>query len=182
MHATSRSYYPAAALPQPRFGHLPRSLATTEGIIVYFLFLQVLRCFSSPGSPHRLAVIPAYCAGGLSHSEIRGSRVICTLPRLIAAYHVLRRLCEPRHPPYALSYFLRKTLKETKRIYLFLSQVFAHTFSCQVKYKSHDLISIIELMFYFTVLLVSICQRTLGQPIMHDASPCPSWRITDSNR
>ena len=30
---------------------LPRSLATTGGIIVYFLFLWVLRCFSSPGSP-----------------------------------------------------------------------------------------------------------------------------------
>ena len=29
---------------------LPRSLATTGGIIVYFLFLGVLRCFSSPGS------------------------------------------------------------------------------------------------------------------------------------
>ena len=28
---------------------LPRSLATTGGIIVYFLFLRVLRCFSSPG-------------------------------------------------------------------------------------------------------------------------------------
>ena len=42
---------------------------------------------------------------GLSHSEIRGSRVICTYPRLIAAYHVLHRLNEPRHPPYALSYF-----------------------------------------------------------------------------
>src|SRR3712207_3979351 len=27
----------------------PRSLATTGGIIVYFLFLGVLRCFSSPG-------------------------------------------------------------------------------------------------------------------------------------
>ena len=26
---------------------LPRSLATTGGIIIYFLFLQVLRCFSS---------------------------------------------------------------------------------------------------------------------------------------
>ena len=26
---------------------LPRSLATTGGIIVYFLFLEVLRCFSS---------------------------------------------------------------------------------------------------------------------------------------
>ena len=29
---------------------LPRSLATTRGIIVYFLFLEVLRCFSSLGS------------------------------------------------------------------------------------------------------------------------------------
>src|SRR6201746_2634490 len=28
---------------------LPRSLATTYGIIGYFLFLGVLRCFSSPG-------------------------------------------------------------------------------------------------------------------------------------
>ena len=42
----------------------------------------------------------------LSHSEIPGSRVICTYPGLIAAYHVLHRLCEPRHPPCALSYFL----------------------------------------------------------------------------
>ena len=42
----------------------------------------------------------------LSHSEISGSKVICTYPKLIAAYHVLHRLREPRHPPYALSYFL----------------------------------------------------------------------------
>ena len=28
---------------------LPVSLATTPGIVVYFLFLGVLRCFSSPG-------------------------------------------------------------------------------------------------------------------------------------
>ena len=43
---------------------------------------------------------------GLSHSEIPGSMVICTYPELIAAYHVLPRLHEPRHPPCALSYFL----------------------------------------------------------------------------
>ena len=43
---------------------------------------------------------------GLSHSEIPGSKVICTYPRLIAAYHVLHRLCEPRHPPCALFYFV----------------------------------------------------------------------------
>ena len=42
---------------------------------------------------------------GLSHSDIRGSKVICTSPQLFAAYHVLHRLQEPRHPPYALSYF-----------------------------------------------------------------------------
>ena len=43
---------------------------------------------------------------GLSHSEISGSKIICIYPELIAAYHVLHRLQEPRHPPYALSYFL----------------------------------------------------------------------------
>ena len=30
----------------------PLSLATTRGIVIYFLFLRVIRCFSSPGSPH----------------------------------------------------------------------------------------------------------------------------------
>ena len=35
---------------------LPRSLATTRGIIVYFLFLQVLRCFSSLRLPLYLSI------------------------------------------------------------------------------------------------------------------------------
>ena len=47
---------------------------------------------------------------GLSHSEIFGSKVICTFPKLIAAYHVLHRLREPRHPPCALAYFLSNVL------------------------------------------------------------------------
>ena len=42
---------------------------------------------------------------GLSHSEIPGSKDICSYPRLIAAYHVLHRLREPRHPPDALTFF-----------------------------------------------------------------------------
>ncbi len=42
---------------------------------------------------------------GLPHSETCGSKVICTSPQLIAAYRVLLRLREPRHPPFALSYF-----------------------------------------------------------------------------
>ena len=72
----------------------------------YFLFLRVLRCFSSPRSPSALGGMTGLQPAGLSHSEIRGSKVICTSPRLVAAYHVLHRLQEPRHPPYALSYLL----------------------------------------------------------------------------
>src|SRR5260370_10966174 len=32
-----------------------------------------------------------------------GSQLVCSSPRLIAAYHVLRRLPVPRHPPCALT-------------------------------------------------------------------------------
>ncbi len=71
----------------------------------YFLFLRVLRCFSSPRSPPAISRMSPLQGDGLSHSEIRGSKVICTYPRLIAAYHVLHRLREPRHPPCALTCF-----------------------------------------------------------------------------
>ena len=37
------------------------------------------------------------------HSEIPGSKLICSSPRLIAACHVLHRLSAPRHPPCTLS-------------------------------------------------------------------------------
>ena len=43
-----------------------------------------------------------YCSAGFPHSEISGSTVICTSPKLIAAYHVLHRLLMPRHSPCAL--------------------------------------------------------------------------------
>ena len=40
---------------------------------------------------------------GFPHSDIHGSRDICSSPWLFAAYHVLHRLLVPRHPPCALS-------------------------------------------------------------------------------
>ena len=43
-------------------------------------------------------VLPA----GFPHSDIHGSKVICTSPWLFAAYHVFLRLLVPRHPPCAL--------------------------------------------------------------------------------
>ena len=36
------------------------------------------------------------------NSDIRGSKLICSSPRLFAACHVLLRLLMPRHSPYAL--------------------------------------------------------------------------------
>ena len=41
---------------------------------------------------------------GFPHSEIPGSKLACSSPRLIAACHVLHRRHVPRHPPCALSY------------------------------------------------------------------------------
>ena len=85
---------------------VPRSLATTGGIIHLFSLPAGTKMFQFPA----LALLPrvrvtVLQTARLSHSEIFGSRVICTYPKLIAAYHVLHRLREPRHPPYALSYF-----------------------------------------------------------------------------
>ena len=42
------------------------------------------------------------CSSGFPHSEISGSKDICSSPKLFAAYHVFHRLLVPRHPPYAL--------------------------------------------------------------------------------
>ena len=36
------------------------------------------------------------------HSEISGSMLICSSPKLFAAYHVFHRLPVPRHSPCAL--------------------------------------------------------------------------------
>ena len=67
-----------------------------------FLFLQVLRCFSSL----RLPPFGYSLRSGLPHSEIFGSWTACVYPKLIAACHVLHRLQMPRHPPYTLLFFL----------------------------------------------------------------------------
>ena len=47
------SYYPGRASPHGRFGLVPVRSPLLGESLIYFLFLRVLRCFSSPGSPHR---------------------------------------------------------------------------------------------------------------------------------
>ena len=47
----------------------------------------------------------------LPHSEISGSKVVCTSPKLIAAYHVFHRLLAPRHSLYALNNLISHSLE-----------------------------------------------------------------------
>ena len=114
--------------PKPsRFGLFRfRSPLLTESLIC-FLFLRVLRWFTSPG-----LLLPAYefsrgssdlTRKGLPHSEIPGSKPVCGSPRLIAACHVLHRFSAPRHPPSTLSSLTIKYLRRES----FLSIVFYPT-------------------------------------------------------
>ena len=101
----SWSYNPVVAVTTMVWA-LPCSLATTYGIILIFsssgyLDVSVLRVCS-------LCSVTSLQLAGLPHSEISGSLRMCQSPELIAAYHVFPRLWEPRHPPYALSNFLKK--------------------------------------------------------------------------
>ena len=72
-----------------------------------FLFLRLLRCFSSPRLPHR----PMYSVYDVTVLTVTGfpiqkspdQSLFSSSPKLIAAFHVFHRLLTPRHPPFALS-------------------------------------------------------------------------------
>ena len=71
----------------------------------YFLFLSLLRCFSSGGW---LLLCSRWYIFNIPGCPIRKSSditLVCSSPKLIAAYHVLHRLSDPRHPPCALICF-----------------------------------------------------------------------------
>ena len=78
-----------------------------SGNRICFLFLRVLRCFSS-----RVCLLISYefrygyhsiTSGGFPHSEISGSKLAYSSPKHIGVRPVLHRLLVPRHPPCALS-------------------------------------------------------------------------------
>lgn len=92
--------------------------------------------------------LPEVSSGGFPHSDISGSKLACSSPKLFAAYHVLHRLIVPRHPSCALSSLTTKktfapgTLSHsglslllflsTKKLFLFLQILFQDTFfDCQ---------------------------------------------------
>ena len=83
----------------------PLSLATTRGISFDFSSSPYLDV-SVQGVPHAQLLIHCTFHGSspwvFPHSDICGSKLICSSPQLFAACHVLRRLPMPRHSPYAL--------------------------------------------------------------------------------
>ena len=92
---------------------LPRSLAATCGIDLSFSSSGYLDVSVHRVPLHALwigAWMTGVCPAGFPHSEIHGSRDICSSPWLFAAYHVLRRLLMPRHSPYALSSLISRHL------------------------------------------------------------------------
>ena len=100
-------------------GPLPRGARTTVWALPISLAATLEIEFSFFSSPYLdvsvQEVPPAYlwiqyavhevCSCGFPHSEISGSKDMCSSPKLIAAYHVFHRLSVPRHPPYALCSF-----------------------------------------------------------------------------
>ena len=152
-----RSYNPARAGTRAVWA-VPRSLATTGGITFCFLFLRVLRCFSSPRSPPPNS-------GGCP----RCTRTGCPIQepvdlRPLASPHGFSQLAAPfiaflshRHPPCALSCFLPCITcgpVRTRRAYLRLSRVICLFFS----------------------FVVPVCQS----PTSPDRGA--RWRISESNR
>jgi hypothetical protein len=91
----------------PRFGLFRVRSPLLAESLTCFLVLQVLRWFTSLSCLRSAYGFSrgflAMTREGFPHSDIPGSKLVCSSPRLIAACHVLRRLLAPRHPPYALS-------------------------------------------------------------------------------
>ena len=103
--AMARSYNPCDALLQRRFGLLPgRSPLLGESFLFSFPAGTKMFQFPALASSQTYAMMTGKACRVVPFGYPR-VKVICTSPRLFAAYRVLHRLREPRHPPCALSLF-----------------------------------------------------------------------------
>ena len=106
---TSNLPYRGPTTPRNKFRGLAcsRFARHYSGNRFLFLFLRILRCFTSPRLAFRNYLFapeyPGIPQDGLPHSETHGSKRACRSPWLIATYCVLHRRLVPRHSPAALS-------------------------------------------------------------------------------
>ena len=125
------SYYPAHASPHPRFGLFPGRSPLLGESLVYFLFLQVLRCFSSLRSPPYPSMDNHPSGDWVVPFGNRGINGHLHLPR---AY---RSLSRPSSPPRAKASTRRPNfLSPFMPIHIMHYQLcigIAHTFSCKLR-------------------------------------------------
>ena len=170
---------------------LARSLATTYAIIIIFSSYGYLDV-SVPHVRPSFDVI-GFLPIGFPHSDIPASRVICTSTGLFAAYHVLRRLREPRHPPSALlllfifnwSFITERTIRFIYRLFFSIFTLISLSLLCIEailrKYPPEDTFSRITSTrsLYF---VLSINVKDLIFTNSQFWALIIMWRITDSNR
>ena len=99
IHQMSWPYNPVTAETATVWA-APISLAATFGITLVFLSSAYLDVSVQRVDFH--CWMTRLQRAGLPHSDTHGSMLMCSSPRIIAAYRVLLRLWEPRHPPCAL--------------------------------------------------------------------------------
>jgi hypothetical protein len=124
-----------------------------------FLLLRVLRCFSSPRSPHvamyslhddRALPLPGFpIRTPPDQSLFNGS------PRNFAVYRVLHRLSLPRHPPYAL---ISLTIKNQSKL------------SCHTIYRKNVSTDYVNTNLNFTTM-------QLSKNILSTYSIISTWQI-----
>ena len=114
-HLVCNSHLPGPTTPPAQARAVwadPRSLATTSGIISFPLGNKM---FQFPRFPYHVYVFNmGYTRFTRVGFPIRKSPDIAPahgFPRLIAVYHVLLRHLTPRHPPYALSSFVKHLMR-----------------------------------------------------------------------
>ena len=138
-----------------------------------------------------LSIVTSLQLVGFPHSEISGSQVVCTYPTLIAAYHVLHRLPEPRHPPFALSFFffdvkLLSTINgRSQNLYIVNLIVFARLIRNTIK------VSLLVLLLHSSIRqrsfssdkgtkyqVQSVCPRTVENNGFEPLTPCLQSRCS----
>ena len=133
-----------------------------------FLFLQLLRCFSSLGW-----LVPTYIFSrsylGLSHSDIFGSMLASSSPKRFVGRYVLLRLCVPRYPPLALSsltcYFwttLFGVLPHLNLVLVFVNLVDFSLGLCSFQGSDWSSISSILTLLVLMLMIISIISWLFG--------------------
>ena len=106
--------------------------------------------------------------GEFPHSEISGSMLICSSPKLIAAYHVFHRLPVPRHSPCALVRLTIQTILFREWLVFPLDSLFYQRrlllpFLLKLQYflKELTIIFVSQLLFSFQGTSLSVLFRAL---------------------